>query len=803
MVTNGADGVRHIDAIDGLRAVAVIAVLAFHADLGIARGGFLGVSLFFTLSGYLITNLLLREFAADGTISIRRFYARRWRRLTPSALISIAAVLAGWVLWSASQQRGLPGDALAALGNVANWRAAFADQSYQEIFIGQPSPLAHFWSLAIEEQFYAVMPIIALTCLRRSRHTLALTATVMLVASVVANVLTTDRDLVYNGTHTRAAELLVGVLLALYAPQIMRRTRPFIGWGALGAFGVLVATTAVTSGWLYRGGLPAFSVVSAMLVAAAVAPQRSALTTLLATRPLVAVGRWSYALYLVHWPIYLTLTAERTGLTRWPLLAMRTAIALGVAALVTSLVERPIRARQVFVRPRTGAFASLSAAVCIVIACVALPAPTFSDNERLLAAGEQGQIMFENQPADVAAAPETTVPVAPPVLVVGSGTRVPSLLRARGVDVIDATDQHCPITPALEVQLVTNEVVDVAQCPSSLLWLERAAEAGVTEVVVAFGAIDEGVVRVAAEVGFPPRADYHQLAQRSLHVASALNAFWDATPMGLNVHLLRVGSQRSSLQWELTRFAASRSALSNLHFSIGNVVDSLNITQLANRQALRVLVVGDSTSVILASALHRLGPGAVDVLWVGANGCPLVPIAAVRSAESEPWQEVNCPSTTGIVAEQLVAFDPDVVVLMASGVELLHQRYPGDDRDHVAGGAEYTRVHDTYMTTLSALLNEHAVPLLVADCPQLLVSDFVREETASPERIAAWNAQVQRWIDAFPNVALLPYASAINERQRANPDEAVLIDGIHADVDILTDIVRTQLFDVIVATAAG
>jgi len=790
----------HIAAIDGLRAVAVVAVLAFHADLGIAPGGFLGVSLFFTLSGYLITSLLLREHAAVGTISIRRFYARRWRRLIPSAWLCIAGVLAAWLVWSPTQLGALPADALASLGNVANWRFAFADRSYQDLFIGQPSPLAHFWSLAIEEQFYAVMPIVALLCLRRGRRTLTVVACVMLFASIAANVLTSDRDLVYNGTHTRAAELLIGVLLALHAPRLGRQVSAAIGWGAVAIFGVLVATTSVTSGWLYRGGLPAFSIVSATLVVAATATRRSLLPRLLAMRPLVAIGRWSYALYLVHWPIFLVVDTERTGLPPWPLLALRVPIALALAAFITAVVERPIRARRVFIRPHVGTITSIAAAAGLVIACIALPAPTFSDNEELLAAGNDGEIVFNDAPTDVPPAPI----VAPPVLVVGSNGDVAQLLRARGLKVIDATDENCPLTAATEVQLSPIEIVDTSRCPDlAAASLAAAKRLGIVDLVVTFGAIDQGIVRNASEVGFPLPTDYYHLAQRWLHVADALDAMWDRIPAELNVHLLRVGEHPTGLQWELTRFAASRSALANLHFSVDSAADTMLAAHSDSDNALRLLVVGDSTSVIMAEALHRATPGRVEVLWIGANGCPVVPIDAVRSAADEPWQQLDCPSTTPAVAEQLVKFQPDAVILMVSGVELLHQRYPGDDRDHVAGDSEYVAVHDLYMVGLSSLLSDSGVPLLIADCPQLRRSEFVRAETASPERIAAWNAQIQRWITNTPNVRLLPYAAAINDRSQAHEGESVLIDGIHADVDVLTEIVRAQLLDVIRAAVAG
>src|SRR4051794_28171701 len=144
--------------LDGLRAVAVIAVLLFHGGVTRAGGGFLGVSLFFTLSGYLITTLLLREHATHGAISLRSFWSRRVRRLAPAALVMVGAVVATAPLWlDAAQQRQLRGDAFASIFDVANWHYAFASRAYADLFAA-PSPLLHLWSLAIEEQFYIVLP---------------------------------------------------------------------------------------------------------------------------------------------------------------------------------------------------------------------------------------------------------------------------------------------------------------------------------------------------------------------------------------------------------------------------------------------------------------------------------------------------------------------------------------------------------------------------------------------------------------------------------------------------------------------
>ncbi len=802
-MTSTATGANHIEAIDGLRAVAVAAVLVFHADLGIAPGGFLGVSLFFTLSGYLITSLLLREHAAQGTISIKRFYARRWRRLVPSAWVTLALVLAAAPLWSVPQVRELPGDALAVLANVANWRAAFADLSYQDLFIGQPSPLAHFWSLAIEEQFYAVMPLIALLALRRSRRTLSVVVSIMLAGSVVATALTNDRDLVYNGTHTRAAELLIGVLLAIHAPTLRRVAREVLGWVALAAFGLVVTLASIGDNWIYRGGLAAFSLISAALVVAALGPPRTLFSAVLGARPLVAIGRWSYALYLIHWPIYLALNEARTGLNPVPLFAVRTALALALAALITTVVERPIRTRRIFTASHTTFAASLVAAVCLVVGIVVLPRPELSENEQLLAAGESGQITFTADPEDTidtVDAVTTTTARPRPVLVVGSDPAAPDELRLSGLAVVDGTNRHCPLVDGLEAQLPTGEIVSIAGClDPTAAWIAMARASQVTDVVVTFGAIDEAVTRTSDEVGFPTSDELAQLGGRWNRVLDKLAQLSDAFPPDLHLHLLYDNADRNYLLDALTRFSIERSRLASLHTSIDDLANDMVSPPPAESSTVHVLVVGDSTSVILAQALFRAGDGNVDVRWVGANGCPFVNVRLTRASSDLPWDTGWCRSMAQLVDDTLTTFTPDVVVVMVAHYELRHQQYPGDDRDHVAGDAAYTQFHDDYMRLFDAPLALLGIPLLVADCPQIRTGQVVNEEMASPERIAAWNEQVQRWVGSSSNIELLPYAAAINEYE-ATIGEA-LFDGSHADVDILTQIMRDQLLDVILSAA--
>jgi peptidoglycan/LPS O-acetylase OafA/YrhL len=361
----------HLPGLDGLRGLAVLGVLAFHGGIDAVGGGFLGVSLFFTLSGFLITLLLLDEHRATGTIGLRAFWGRRFRRLLPAALLAIA--LATFVLWRVGDPGSLHGfraDGFAALGYVANWRFILAGQSYASVFEA-PSPLLHFWSLAIEEQFYLVFPLVALAVLRAargSRRTFAIVLGGMFVVSAaLPSLLHGSDDRVYFGTDTRAAELLAGALLAVALTSLLarharhhgraerglnalhevfdpkgRRVLGLLGVGALLVMVAMWVTTAQSTRWVYTGGLPVYAALTAFVIFAAVLPG-SPVARALAIRPLRWIGLISYGVYLYHWPVLWVLTPERTGLATVPRLALAAIITFGLALASYHLVERPIR----------------------------------------------------------------------------------------------------------------------------------------------------------------------------------------------------------------------------------------------------------------------------------------------------------------------------------------------------------------------------------------------------------------------------------------------------------------------------
>ncbi|HEX8941439.1 MAG TPA: acyltransferase, partial [Candidatus Limnocylindrales bacterium] len=361
--TSGRARLGRLSGLDGLRAVAVAAVLLYHADVGLLPGGFLGVDLFFVISGFLITVLLLVEWQATGRLDLPAFWLRRARRLLPALYALLLGVLAFAVLVLPGEVARLRGDAAAALGYITNWYLVVGQQSYFDA-IGRPSPLRHLWSLAVEEQFYVGWPILLAGLLALRRPRLAFAATVGLAAlsgawMAVLFVPDADPSRAYYGTDTRLAGLLIGAALAFLwscrredggqegdgRPPWDRRSAALDGLGLV-ALAVVVAAFALADDaapLLYRGGFSAFAVAGAVLIATVTRPA-SRLGRLLGVRPLRWLGERSYAIYLWHWPVFV-LTRPGLDVPLDPLadLVPRLALTLVLADVSYRLVERPIR----------------------------------------------------------------------------------------------------------------------------------------------------------------------------------------------------------------------------------------------------------------------------------------------------------------------------------------------------------------------------------------------------------------------------------------------------------------------------
>ena len=373
--------IPHVEALDGLRGVAVIGVLLFHADH--LAGGFLGVDLFFTLSGFLITSLLVVEHRASGRISLRSFWARRARRLLPAmlAVVAAATVVAALTLPDAEMER-FGNQALLTLAYVVNWGEIASSRDYWALF-DAPTPLEHVWSLAIEEQFYVVWPLLVLGSVRLlgRRFGIRVLVGIGLVASLATSWVVIEGaggiTRAYYGTDTRAASILVGAALATFTAGASRRPSALergVAVGAVVSLGAILASWALVDGneiWLYRYGFLAHALLTAVVIAAVSGPFGGSLGRALQARPLVRVGILSYGLYLWHWPVYVVLDDVRTGLDGWTLTALRLAVTLAIATASYHLLEAPIRSqRWRLPRPAlvsVGAVA-LTAALVVVIA---------------------------------------------------------------------------------------------------------------------------------------------------------------------------------------------------------------------------------------------------------------------------------------------------------------------------------------------------------------------------------------------------------------------------------------------------
>jgi peptidoglycan/LPS O-acetylase OafA/YrhL len=342
--------------LEGLRGLAVMAVLVFHGGFSWAQGGFLGVSTFFTLSGFLITTLLVAEHRRRGSVDLKRFWGRRFRRLMPAAMVCLAGVLVfAATIATPSQLVNLRGDMVAALLYVANWRFIADGASYAEQFTA-PSPVLHFWSLAIEEQFYLVFPLVAAGLLalgRGSRRVFAGALVAATAASIWYSFVVSGRsiDAAYYNTFTRASELLIGSLLALGLahPAVRRRldgrsARSAIALAAVGALvlcGWAWYAARQTDLWLYRGGLPFYALLTAVIIVGVVQP--GPLKTAFSNPTLRWLGRISYGAYLYMMPSFPWPTPDRTLLSEWPLFLLRIAVTLTAAETSYRLIEQPVR----------------------------------------------------------------------------------------------------------------------------------------------------------------------------------------------------------------------------------------------------------------------------------------------------------------------------------------------------------------------------------------------------------------------------------------------------------------------------
>jgi peptidoglycan/LPS O-acetylase OafA/YrhL len=412
------EGLGYLAGVDGIRALAVIGVLLYHGGASWLPAGFLGVDAFFVLSGFLITTLLLQELRHTRTVELMAFWGRRARRLLPALLLMVAfCALFVWLVAVPGSYPHFGADSIGTIFYVANWHFIVEGANYF-VATSPPSPLTHTWSLAIEEQFYVLWPLLLLGIVRLGGRTRAI-----LWVSIVGAALSSgwmalrhqqgaSLTRLYYGTDTHAQCLLVGAALAAGLALIAQRRRlagttpqgrstlglggdpgwfaatpsarqrlTVIGIGGLVVGGLCWWRASFDGGFLYNGGFLLMALATAAVIAAAVSHQRGPVARLLSFAPLVFIGRISYGLYLWHYPLFIWLNSARTGLTGSGLLALRLGVSLVVAIASFYLVERPIRHGGVLrgwsgIAAAAASVATTAALVLGVTAASASPGPT-------------------------------------------------------------------------------------------------------------------------------------------------------------------------------------------------------------------------------------------------------------------------------------------------------------------------------------------------------------------------------------------------------------------------------------------
>ena len=371
---------KYVPALDGLRGLLVFPVALFHFSITAgwsptrvyAPGSFFAPSTFFTLSGYLITSLLLVERERSGEINGPGFWSRRFRRLLPASVFVVFAASVLTALFPDLWGKVPASDIGAALTSLSNWQAIhLANVGETWRLLG---PLGIFWSLGVEEQFYLGLFVVVMIAAARSKNMtrwlvgLLVAVGTLSVLSLVLVHSTPQRE--YFGTDSRASELVVGCLFAVWVHHRGLPRHPawrWVGWASLAVAFLAWSTVFEDYAWVLGGGLAAFSLVTLGMIIGCTVPG-SSMARVLSVKPLVTLGRLSYPVYLIHWPLALILSPDRTGIIGWPLIILRFAASVAAAWVVFKLLESPMRTSKLVAWPRGLLVWALPAATAFFLA---------------------------------------------------------------------------------------------------------------------------------------------------------------------------------------------------------------------------------------------------------------------------------------------------------------------------------------------------------------------------------------------------------------------------------------------------
>lgn len=784
--------------LDGLRGLAVITVLLFHlrfdgASSGflsgaLPTGGFLGVSLFFTLSGYLITQIVLDENRRTGTISLRAFWVRRLRRLMPGALVALFLIVLAALVSDVFRSSSIRSDLWSALGYGANWQFMTAQSTYADLFVATPSPVLHFWSLAIEEQFYLFFPIVLVVLLSARRWVLPVGLSCVWIASLTGSFLGSSDNTVYYGTHTRAAELLTGALLALIAPIAALSSRhekkdargrsrvmgTALSW-ALVVFIVLVYSVEISDRWLYRGGFAAVSFVSALLV---IGVQVRGPLQWLAERPaLVVTGRLSYGLYLFHWPIFLLLDESRTGLGGWLLQGVRLGVTVFVAVIVFRLIENPIRYRRRLVQRGRSALTFIGA---VVLVAVGIGFISQTDRAALAGLDAPDSVVDFGEMDD-----ESRLRVA----VLGSQpAALTDVRRSLGnlvsLEIESFVNVECPTFGS--DYLVSN-------CSSIVQRLMAIEKTGAYDLlIIGFGGSERRLLnsereRTGGDV-FQPAIRFAGDIRENLRGREVL-----LLDYGIRDPLFGELENLGLESTEITTF--QRPSDSVLRDALSVIIEKIEGED--HRQ--RVMVIGDSSSFGVSAAIDATAGDRFDVLWAGRRNCPLVEVQRLRWWEGVEFDMEPCPTLNPEWRSLIKSFSPRVIVIVVAIPEQAEQMYLGDSTWHVVGDGAFTAAHDAFMAEFMTVLEERDIELMIFSSPRIHGGALGGAPFSHDDRVAAWNVEISKWITTWPQITLVDWAGILERAE--SPAGSLRSDGVHLEQSDLNRIIGAEILAILETTS--
>jgi peptidoglycan/LPS O-acetylase OafA/YrhL len=691
---------RHVPALDGMRAVDVAVVLMFHGQVATV-GGFLGVSQFFTLSGFLVMSILLRSLADSEGPRLVKFWGRRYRRLMPASLLTLAGVVVfGFTVATEQQVDALQTSIPAALAQVVNWTFVFSDASYVDLF-QTPSPIQHFWSLAVEEQFYILVPLLVfgLSRITKSPRVLGLVLAGLTALSAIWGIILFESDAsvdrIYYGTDTRAGEMLIGGVLAVvlfhYRPNLTEWGRRILGFSGAAAMGIIIwafITVSVTDAVLYRGGFLAFAILSCVVIYSMVEGV-GPLTKLLSFAPLTALGRISYGTYLFHWPLMLVLTEERVGLDGWWLFSVQAGTTIVLATISSRLIESPIRYGTS--APRD---IRLPVALLTVIAVIAVGAVSLGTRDvetDLAGLGEQ------------VVAPPTTMPP------LDGSLRVVLIADEGGLSFADGLARSDTVDLVATIAFDCGETTPAVACEGWSEWTNtiETTDPDVVLFHVTTWDRDEIATRSGIDDGAGLTAWSRAALSEGFDLLNAAGAtiVWGQGPADMAA---AVRAETDPFTLALRDLSSSRIDVRRL-----GVVDDLRkleddlalYARRADADLLRVLVIGDSVSRTIGYGLERWTTATGDALvWsAGTEGCGIARGGFLADASG---REMPAPSACDVVpqgwAEQIDAFGPDLVVVASNAADFRERRVgdwparlePGDPRFDDYLVAEYVNAYD-------------------------------------------------------------------------------------------------------------